>query len=113
MAKPNLCDRSLSLLIQVSLSYEEAQHLETEGLQKVEMVVAGSEAEDLYGLLRGALSYSPMSSAPPPSKRCCWAPTTTVSKLPPQEPGEVKPKPSTPAAEGDVLAQEALSLAIS
>ena len=72
MAKPDLCDRSLSLLFQglhllcwASLLHEEVQCLETEGLPKVEMAVAGSEAEGLYKLLRGALSHSPMSFASP------------------------------------------------
>ena len=97
----------------MSLLHEEAQHLETKGLQKVEMVVAGLEAEGLYGLLRGALSHSLMSSVPPPSKRHCQAPTATISKLPPQESGEVEPKPSAPAAEEGILAQKAPSLAIS
>ena len=73
---------------------EEAQQLESEGLQKVEIAVAGSEAEGLYGLLGGALSHSSMSSAPPPPKRHCQAPTTTVSKPSPQESKNVKPKPS-------------------
>ena len=50
---------------------------------------------------------------PTPSKRCHQAPTATVSKLPPQEPREVKPKSPAPAAEGDILAQEAPSLAAS
>ena len=77
------------------------------------MVVAGLEAEGLYGLLRGALSHSPMSLAPPPSKRHCQAPTATISKLLSQESGEVEPKPSAPAAEEGILAQKTPSLAIS
>ena len=119
MAKPDLCDRSLSLLFlglhllcQVSILCEEAQHLGTEGLQKVEMAVAGSEAESLYSLLR-KLYHIPHVLCPTPSKRHHQAPTTTVSRLPPQEPREVKPEPSTPAAEGDIMAQEVPSLAIS
>ena len=54
-----------------------------------------------------------MSSVPPPPKRCHHAHTTTISKLPPHESKVVKPKPSTPAAEGSGLAQEAPSLAVS
>ena len=57
--------QGLHLLRQASLLREEAQQLEVEGLQKVELAVAGSEAEGLYGLLRGALSHSSMSSTPP------------------------------------------------
>ena len=77
------------------------------------MVVAGSEAESLYGLLRGALSQSPMSIAQPPPKRCCQAPSTTASKPPPQEPQKVASESPTPTPEGGILAHEASSLAIS
>ena len=62
------------------------QHLEMEGLGKVEAAVAGSEAEGLYGLLRGAISHPSISSAPPPPKKACHIPSTTVSHPPPQEP---------------------------
>ena len=65
--------------------------------------MAGSEAEGLYGFLRGAMSQS---SVPPPPKRWCQTPTATVSKLPHQESEGVEPKPSAPAAEGSRLAQE-------
>ena len=57
MAKPDLCDTSLSffqglhLLHQASLLCVEAQCLEAAGLQKVELAVAGSKAEGLYELL--------------------------------------------------------------
>ena len=40
----------------------EAQHLETEGLEKMEMAVTGSEAECFYGVLRGAVSHSSLSN---------------------------------------------------
>ena len=116
MAKPDICDRPISpfqglhLLCQASTLREEAQCLETAGLQKVEMVVAGSKAEGLYRLLRGALSHSPRSMAQPPTKRCHQAPTTTVSKPPPQEPEEVEPEYSAPVAEGGLLAQDTPSL---
>ena len=40
-------------------------------------------------------------------------PTATISKLPPRESEGVEPKPSTPAAEGIRLAQEASPLAVS
>ena len=51
MVTSGLCDRPFSLLQmlhllrQVSLLREEAQELEVEGLQKVELAVAGLEAE--------------------------------------------------------------------
>ena len=109
---PFLLFQGLHLLWHASLLREEAQWLEAEGLQKVKMAVAGSEAEHLYGLMRGALLHSSMSSAPPPPKRCHQAPTTTICKLPPQESEKVKPKSSAPAAEGSGLAQEAPSLAV-
>ena len=38
---------------------EEAQCLETEGLAKVEVAVAGSEVEGFYRLLRGAIAHTP------------------------------------------------------
>ena len=87
--------------------------VESGRLQKVETAVAGLEAEGLYGLLRGAISHSPVSSTPPQSKRHHQATTPIISKLPPQESEKVKPKPSTPAAEGGILALEAHSLAVS
>ena len=83
--------QGLHLLWQASVLREEAQQLEVEGLQKVELAVAGLEAEGLYGLLRGVLSHSSMSSASPPPKKCNQAPTATVSKLPPQESKKVEP----------------------
>ena len=103
----------MHLLHWVSQLWEEAQHLETEGLQKVELAVAGSEAEGLYRLLRGALSHSPMSMAQPPPEMCCQAPTATVFKPPPQEPEMVECESSASVAEGGILAQEAPSLTIS
>ena len=57
--------QGLHLLRHCSFLREKAQKLEAEGLQKVELAVAGSEAVGLYRLLRGALSHSTMSSAPP------------------------------------------------
>ena len=46
----------------------EAQCLEADGLEKMEPVVAGSEAEGFYGLLRGAVLHSSVSPAQPPHK---------------------------------------------
>ena len=47
------------------------------GVGQHEAAVAGLEAEGLYGLLRGAISHSHMSSAPPPPKNA------TTLQLPP------------------------------
>ena len=63
----------------------EAQHLEADGLEKMEVAVAGSEAEGFYGLLRGAMLHSSISPAPPPHKKVCHTPSATISHLPPQE----------------------------
>ena len=43
--------------------------LEAAGLQKVELAMAGSNAEGLYSLLQDALSYSFLPMALPPAKR--------------------------------------------
>ena len=116
MAKSGLCDRPFSLfqwldlLRWASILREEAQWLEAEGLQKVQVALAGSEAEGLYRLLRGALSQSSLSSAPPLPKRCHHAPTATISKSLPQESEGIKPEPSAPVAEGIRLALEASPL---
>ena len=53
----------------------EAQHLEAEGLEKIEVVVAGSEAEGFYGLLRGAMLHFSISPAPTPHKKVCHTPS--------------------------------------
>ena len=66
----------------------EAQHLETEGLEKMEVAVTGSEAEGLYRLLRGAVVHSSLSTSSPPPKKTCHAPFPFLPHLPPQEPKE-------------------------
>ena len=63
----------------------EAQHLEADGLEKMEVVTAGSEAEGFYGLLRGAMLHSPITLAPSPHKKVCHTPSATISHLLPQE----------------------------
>ena len=63
----------------------DAQHLEMEGLAKMEAAVAGSEAEGFYGLLRGVISHSSLPTSSPPPKKACCAPSVTVSHLHPQE----------------------------
>ena len=71
--------------------------METEGWGKLKEAVAGSEAEGLYGLLRGVTSHShPLPSQPPP-KKLCYAPSTTISQLPPQE--STEPEVSDPAGQ--------------
>ena len=47
--------------------------------------VVGSEAEGLYGLLRGVTSHSHLLPSQPPSKKPHHAPSTTISQTPPQE----------------------------
>ena len=52
---------------------------------RMEAAVAGSEVEGFYGLLRGAMSHSSMSSSPPPPKKVCHTLFATRSHPPPQE----------------------------
>ena len=68
--------------------------METEGLEKLEAAVTGSEVEGLYGLLRGAILHSFLSTSSPPPKKTCCTPSSTISNLPPQEPME--PEASVP-----------------
>ena len=105
--------QGLGLLRWASWLGEEAQWLEVEGLQKIELAVAGSEAEDLYRFLRGALSDSSMSSAPPPLKKHCHVPTATISQLHPQESEGVESEASTPVVGGIELVLETPSSAVS
>ena len=66
----------------------EVQRLETEGLEKMEVAVTGSEVGGLYGLLRGALAHSSLPTSSPPPKKTCHDPFSFISHLPPQEPKE-------------------------
>ena len=59
--------------------------------------MTGSEAEGLYGLLRGAESHSSLPTSSPPPKKSCCAPSSTISHLPPQESKE--PEASVPAVQ--------------
>ena len=85
---------------------ERAQQLETEGWGKMREAVAGSEAEGLYGLLRGVTSYSHPAPSQPPIKKPHFAPSTTISKPTPQEstgpevsePADQATGPASPAA---------------
>ena len=57
-----------------------------------------------YGLLRGAMSHSSMSSAPPPPKKVHHTPSATISCPPPQESQEPKaPGPAKQAPESTSL----------
>ena len=71
------------------------QHLETEGLDKMEVAVTGLEAEGLCGLLRGVVAHSSLSTSSPPPKKTCCTPFSFISHPPPQEPKE--PEASGPA----------------
>ena len=84
---------------------ERAQQLETEGWGKMKEAVAGSEAEGLYGLLRGVTSYSHPVPSQPPIKKPCFGPSTTISQPPPQE--STGPKVSEPAGQATVPASSA------
>ena len=83
--------QGLGLLRRVSTMKEEAHRLEmaaqeidTRGLEKVEVAVAGSKVEGHYGLLRGVMSHPSISTSSPPHKKACHTPSTTISHLPPQ-----------------------------
>ena len=99
--------RASSLREEACWLEQDAQHLETEGLEKVEAAVAGSETEGFYGLLNRAIVHSSISSAPPP-KKAHHIPSTTVSCLSPKEPTGVIPKVSDPAVR---IAEQALEVA--
>ena len=66
--------QGLGLLKWASSLWGEVQWLEMEGLQKIELAVAGLEVEGLYGIRRGAVSLSPMSSTPPLPKNATMLP---------------------------------------
>ena len=59
--------------------------------------MAGSEAEGLYGLLRGVTSYSHPLPSQPPLKKPHYTPSTTISQPPPQE--STGPKVFDPAGQ--------------
>ena len=76
---------------------ERAQQLELEGWGKMKEAVAGSEAEGLYGLLRGVTSHSHPLPSQPNLKKPCFAPNTTISQPPPQE--SIGPEVSDPTGQ--------------
>ena len=65
----------------------------------MEVAVAGSEADGLYGLLRGTVSHSSLPTSSPPPKKSYHAPSSTISHLPLQESKE---------PEASVAAEQAL-----
>ena len=84
----NLLKQTSSLCKEAHKLESEAQHLETEGLEKLEVAVTGSEVEGLYGLLRGAIVHSSLSTSSPPPKKTHLAPFSFIPHLLPQEPKE-------------------------
>ena len=60
-------------------------------------VVAGSEVEGIYGLLRGVTSCSHLLLSQPPLKRSCLTPSSSISQLPSQE--STGPEASDPAGQ--------------
>ena len=64
---------------------ERTHQLETEGWRQMREVVAASEAEGLYGLLKGVVLYSHPVPSQPPIKKPCLASSTTISQPPLQE----------------------------
>ena len=64
----------------------EAERIEAEGWGKLREAATGSEAEGLYGLLRGvSSSFHPLPSTPLPSQPHI-SPSPSVHSQPPQEP---------------------------
>ena len=92
---------------------EEAQHLESAVLEKIEVAVTGSEVEGLFGLLRGAILHPSISSAPPPPKKACHSSSATISHPPPQELAGAVPEASHPTTKDVEQALEAVSPATS
>ena len=64
---------------------ERAHELQTEGWRQMREVVAGSEAENLYGLLKGVTSYPHPASSQPPTKKPHFSPSATITQSPLQE----------------------------
>ena len=95
----------------------EAEKMEAEGWGKLREAVTGSEAEGLYGLLRGVTSFSCHLSSKPLPCQSCISPGPSASPQPPQESTEPKtldpvgpatvpaPVDATPATGGDIPVQ--------
>ena len=84
------------------------EQLETEGWEKMKEAAAGSEAEVLYGLLRGVTSHSHPLPSQPPLKNPCYASSTTISQPPPQE--STGPEVSDPAGPASPAAPSAFAI---
>ena len=67
--------------------------------------VAGSEAEILYGLLKGVTSYPCPASSQPPTKKPHLSPSATITQLPLQE--STGPEVSDPVGQATVSASPA------
>ena len=82
------------------------QQLETEGWGKMKEAMAGSEAEGLYGPLRGVTSCSHPHPSQPPLKKPSFTHSTTIFQPPLQEstgpevsdPADQATGPTSPAA---------------
>ena len=72
--------QGLHLLQQAASLHEEANHLETAGLQKGQLALVGSIADGLYGLLQDVLFHTSSPVAPPPARRHQLAATATIAK---------------------------------
>ena len=68
----------------------EAEKMEAEGWGKLREAVTGSEAEGLYGLLRGVTSSSHHLLSRPLPCQSCISPGPSASPQPPQESTEPK-----------------------
>ena len=93
----NLLQRASLLWEEVQRLEERAQQLETEGWGKMKEAVARSEAEGLYGLLRGVTSHFHPHPSQPPLKKPHYAPSATISQPLPQE--STGPEVSDPASQ--------------
>ena len=69
---------------------ERAHELETEGWRQMREAVAGSEAEGLYGLLKGVASYLCPTSSHPPIKKSCLPPVPPSPSHPFKSPQDLK-----------------------
>ena len=86
---------------------ERAHELETEGWRQMREVVAGSETENLYGLLKGVTSYPHPASSQPLTKKPHLSPSATITLSPLQE--STGPEVSDPAGQATVSASSAVS----
>ena len=84
---------------------ERAHELETEGWRQMREAVAGSEAEGLYGLLKGVTSYPHPASSHPPINKPHLSPSATITQSPLQE--STGPEVSDPAGQATGSASSA------